>query len=124
MREAIVEAVLDLAAIIPRGRVLSYGDVAELLDAGGARLVGRIMSLHGAAVPWWRIIRANGSLPDELMEQAVAHYRREGTPLAEPAAWPARVRMAEARWVPRPEEFAAIEELRRKVSEPTDGMGP
>jgi alkylated DNA nucleotide flippase Atl1 len=123
MREAVVEAVLDLAAIVPPGRVLSYGDVAELLDVGGPRLVGRIMSLHGDAAPWWRIIRANGSLPDELMERAVVHYRREGTPLAAPAAGPAKVRMAQARWMPQEEEFAAIERLRRKVSEATDGMG-
>jgi alkylated DNA nucleotide flippase Atl1 len=123
MREAVVEAVLELAAIVPPGRVLSYGDVAELLEVGGPRLVGRIMSLHGEAAPWWRIIRANGSLPDALMARAVVHYRREGTPLAEPAAAPAKVRMAEARWMPHDEEFAAIERLRRKVSEATDGMG-
>jgi alkylated DNA nucleotide flippase Atl1 len=123
MREAVVEAVLDLAALVPRGRVLSYGDVAELLDTGGPRLVGRIMSLHGDAAPWWRIIRANGSLPDELMARAVVHYRREGTPLAEPTAGTAKVRMAQARWMPQDEDFAAIERLRRKVSEATDGMG-
>jgi alkylated DNA nucleotide flippase Atl1 len=123
MREAVVEAVLDLATIVPPGRVLSYGDVAELLDVGGPRLVGRIMSLHGDAAPWWRIIRANGSLPDELMARAVVHYRRERTPLVDPAAGPAKVRMAQARWMPQGEEFAAIERLRRKVSEATDGMG-
>ncbi|HEX5512473.1 MAG TPA: MGMT family protein, partial [Actinomycetales bacterium] len=35
------EAVLDVVARIPPGRVLSYGDVAELLGHGGPRLVGR-----------------------------------------------------------------------------------
>ncbi|MET1156348.1 MGMT family protein [Arthrobacter sp.] len=123
MREAVVEAVLDLAAIVPPGRVLSYGDVAELLEVGGPRQIGRIMSLHGDAAPWWRIIRANGSLPDDLMARALVHYRQEGTPLAEQAAGPAKVRMAQARWMPQDEEFAAIERLRSKVSEATDGVG-
>lgn len=123
MRESVVEAVLDLAAIVPSGRVLSYGDVAELLDTGGARLVGRIMFLYGAAVPWWRIIRADGSLPDELMARALPHYRGEGTPLT-PGTGPDKVRMAMARWTPQPADFAAIEQLRRKVSEATDGMDP
>jgi hypothetical protein len=31
--------------------------------------------------------------------------------------------MAQARWMPHDEDFAAIERLRRKVSEATDGMG-
>ncbi|MFF3038670.1 MGMT family protein, partial [Arthrobacter citreus] len=37
MREDFQEAVLAVAALIPPGRVLAYGDIAELLGAGGPR---------------------------------------------------------------------------------------
>ncbi|WP_461030147.1 MGMT family protein, partial [Streptomyces sparsus] len=53
------ERVLEVAELIPPGRVMTYGDVAEWLDEGGPRQVGRVMALHGAAVPWWRVVRAD-----------------------------------------------------------------
>ena len=45
------------------------------------RNVGRVMSTHGGSVPWWRVVRADGSLPPSHDEEARAHYREEGTPL-------------------------------------------
>lgn len=50
---------------IPRGRVATYGQVAELAGlAGHARQVG--YALHalpaGTTVPWHRVINARGSL--------------------------------------------------------------
>jgi alkylated DNA nucleotide flippase Atl1 len=75
------EAVLDAVEHIPPGRVLSYGDVAELVGRGGPRQVGRVMSLYGGAVPWWRVIRADGRPPQCHEGQAHEHYRAEGTPL-------------------------------------------
>ena len=55
--------VLDVAEAIPRGRVMSYGDIAEYLGEGGPRQVGRVMALWGGGVAWWRVIHADGSLP-------------------------------------------------------------
>ncbi|WP_396448347.1 MGMT family protein, partial [Actinomadura sp.] len=74
------EAVLDAVERIPPGRVMSYGDVAELVGSGGPRQVGRVMSLYGGAVPWWRVIRADGSPPRCHEGRAHEHYRAEGTP--------------------------------------------
>ena len=37
--------VLDVVDAIPAGQVMSYGDVAEYLGAGGPRQVGRVMDL-------------------------------------------------------------------------------
>lgn len=54
------ERVLDVADLIPPGRVMTYGDVAEWLGDGGPRQVGRVMALYGSAVPWWRVVRADG----------------------------------------------------------------
>lgn len=94
------EAVLDVVAAIPAGRVLSYGDVAEYLAEehprrGGARAVGRVMATRGAGVPWWRVLRADGSVVPALRERALAAYRAEGTPLLRGGS---RVDMARARW--------------------------
>ena len=54
MRTEYVEAVLELVALIPAGTAVAYGDVAELLGAGGPRQVGSVMSHYGNSVPWWR----------------------------------------------------------------------
>jgi len=125
MRREFVDAVLAVAALIPAGRVLSYGDIAELLGSGGARQVGRVMSLHGGAVAWWRVIRADGTLPNELMDRAVRRYQRELTPLMIREAGSApKVKMQSARWFPDDDDFDRIEEIRLKMSLPADGMEP
>ncbi|WGD38010.1 MGMT family protein [Lysinibacter sp. HNR] len=74
-------AVLDLVAQIPTGRVMSYGAVAATLGSRAARQVGKIMAHHGASVPWWRVVRADGHPPDSHAHAAHAHYLKEGTPL-------------------------------------------
>jgi len=91
------EAVLDLVDRIPPGRVLAYGDVAELLGRGGARQVGSVLSRYGSSAPWWRVIRVSGEAPAGLLDEALARWRAEGTPLAGGAPG-TRVDMARARW--------------------------
>src|SRR5215213_804467 len=81
MDEGYVELVLSAVEQIPRGQVASYGDIAELVGVAGPRLVGRVMSLHGAGVPWWRVVRADGRPVRGLEEQALELLRRDGTPL-------------------------------------------
>jgi alkylated DNA nucleotide flippase Atl1 len=77
------ERVLDLTERIPPGRVMTYGDVAEYLEEGGPRQVGRVMALYGAPVPWWRVVRADGNLLAGHELRALERYREEGTPLRE-----------------------------------------
>ncbi|MEU9555947.1 MGMT family protein [Streptomyces fumanus] len=77
------ERVLDATEAIPPGRVMTYGDVAEWLGEGGPRQVGRVMSLYGGGVPWWRVVRADGVLLPGHELEALARYREEGTPLKE-----------------------------------------
>ncbi|MFF9123703.1 MGMT family protein [Streptomyces sp. NPDC014889] len=77
------ERVLEVAEMIPPGCVMTYGDVAEWLERGGPRQVGRVMALYGGAVPWWRVVRADGVLLPGHELRALAHYRTEGTPLKE-----------------------------------------
>lgn len=79
------EVVLDLVEGVPPGRVTTYGLLAEAAKMrtgrGGPRQVGQLMSREGGGVPWWRVVRANGTLPEHLAARALAHYRDEGTPL-------------------------------------------
>ena len=90
--EAYVEAVLRAVEQIPPGSVASYGDIAEAVGGGGPRQVGRVMALHGAAVPWWRVVRADGSPARGHEREALQLLRAEGAPLRG-----ARVVMAHAR---------------------------
>jgi alkylated DNA nucleotide flippase Atl1 len=96
------EKVLDTVELIPPGRVMTYGDVAEWLGEGGPRQVGRVMAEYGGAVPWWRVVRSDGVLLAGHEQRALAAYREEGTPLrsAGPAAegHMPRLDMRGARW--------------------------
>ena len=136
MRMEYVEAVLELVALVPAGTAVAYGDVAELLGSGGARQVGSVLSHHGSAVPWWRVLKANGEAPPGHERDALARYLLEGTPLIGNHAdylrsgegrW--RVDLMAARWAPNDVEFdridAVADRLERtlhKLSAPDDEM--
>lgn len=93
--------VLDIVDAIPAGRVMSYGDVAVALGAGGPRQVGRVMALWGGGVAWWRVVHADGSLLGGHERAALEKYAIENTPLRRPAGGgPARIDMKRARQVP------------------------
>jgi methylated-DNA-protein-cysteine methyltransferase-like protein len=80
--------VYDLVKKIPRGRVMTYGQVAKALRLpGGARTAGRAMaaSPSGGGVPWHRVVGAGGRL---LIREPHASLQRkllesEGLSLAE-----------------------------------------
>lgn len=80
MEASFYEQVFEIARLIPRGRVSSYGAIAKALGAGGsARMVGYAMSNAGIAypkVPAHRVVNSSGLLtgkfhfsPPELMQQ-------------------------------------------------------
>lgn len=82
--EEYAELVLRCVDQVPRGRVTTYGAVAEVVGAlvggGGPRQVGSVMARHGSGVPWWRVVRADGSLPPSHQDEAQQSYLEEGTP--------------------------------------------
>jgi alkylated DNA nucleotide flippase Atl1 len=90
--EAAVHAVVRS---IPPGRVLSYGDVAEYLGRGGPRQVGAVMAGSDGELPWWRVIRADGSPPPGHEAECLAAQRAEATPMRPDGG---RVDMRRARW--------------------------
>lgn len=71
---------------IPAGRVLGYGHVAALLQKPrAARQVGYALAAlpPGADVPWWRVLRSDGSIALQ----------------GDPARGPLQVRLLEAEGV-------------------------
>jgi methylated-DNA-protein-cysteine methyltransferase related protein len=91
--EETLEQVRAVVASIPPGRVLSYGDVAELAGLRSARLVGRILAEDGADLPWHRVLRSNGTVAEHLRHRQLELLRAEGV-LAEGG----RVDMRRYRW--------------------------
>jgi alkylated DNA nucleotide flippase Atl1 len=50
-------------ANIPRGTVLTYGEVAEESGHPGAsRAVGNLLAHGDGALPWWRVVTSTGRL--------------------------------------------------------------
>lgn len=82
-----VESVLDAVELVPAGQVTTYGDVAlvvaRVLGRGGPRQVGTALREAGAAVPWWRVVRASGEPPAHKQSEAFALLRAEGCPVHE-----------------------------------------
>lgn len=78
--EEYVERVLSLVEQVPPGRVTTYGLIAETVG-GGPRQVGSVMAREGGGVPWWRVVRADGSLPPSHQGSARQEYLAEGTPM-------------------------------------------
>ena len=89
--ELLVERVLRAVECIPPGSVATYGDIAALVGAGPRR-VGRIMSVAGAAVPWWRVVDARGALGPG--RRALVHLADEGCALAAHRVDPGALRAA------------------------------
>ncbi|PRY63363.1 alkylated DNA nucleotide flippase Atl1 [Knoellia remsis] len=75
--ELTVERVLTVVELVPRGRVVSYGDIAGIVGIG-PRQVGSFMSRYAGGLPWWRVTNAAGDFPEELRERARPHWADEG----------------------------------------------
>lgn len=86
-------SVLDAVDKIPRGRVMSYSDVAEYVGAGSGRAVGTVMARFGSEVPWHRVLRNDGSCATHTSDRQLALLRAERVPMRGE-----RVDMAKARW--------------------------
>lgn len=71
------ERVFEIVRRIPPGRVMTYGQLADILGEGyTARTVGFVMHAAGDGVPWQRVINAQGAcstgrvvLPPDLQQR-------------------------------------------------------
>jgi methylated-DNA-protein-cysteine methyltransferase related protein len=98
------ERIRKVVVRIPRGRVMTYGDVARAAGMpGAARVVGYAMRALGPAVPWQRVlgrrsattahitigdVRSKGEQRRLLEKEGVKLDARGGVRLAE-FGWPA-----------------------------------
>ncbi|HEX4035246.1 MAG TPA: MGMT family protein [Solirubrobacteraceae bacterium] len=89
MKARSVEAILSAVREIPPGFVRTYGDVCP----GAPRFTGTALRGVGDRVPWWRVVRADGTLAagDEQRRRLEA----EGVPFL--SADPPRLDMRTAR---------------------------
>jgi methylated-DNA-protein-cysteine methyltransferase related protein len=99
----IAERIWQVVAMIPKGRVATYGQVAELAGLpGNARRVGRLLSQlpRRTRIPWHRVINASGgiSLPprSEGYVRQVARLVREGVKVSATG----RISLRQFRWNP------------------------
>ncbi len=76
------ERIWQVVAAIPKGRVATYGQVADLAGLPrAARLVGRTMSNlpKGSKLPWFRVLNSRGELS---FARDTASWRRQRDKLA------------------------------------------
>jgi len=67
--------ILEAVRVIPEGFVRTYGDVSP----GAPRLAGHVLkTVHHADLPWWRVVRADGSLA--AGDEQRARLQAEGVP--------------------------------------------
>jgi alkylated DNA nucleotide flippase Atl1 len=66
--------VLERVRSVPEGFVRTYGDVSP----GAPRFAGTVLFSTSEDVPWWRIVRADGSLAKGERQRAL--LEEEGVP--------------------------------------------
>jgi alkylated DNA nucleotide flippase Atl1 len=91
------ERILACIESIPPGRVMTYGDVAELAGTPSARIVGRVLAQDDGSVPWHRVLKADGSLAEHLYSEQRQRLLAEGVRFRGD-----RVELAAFRWDGRP----------------------
>ncbi|MEU2347521.1 MGMT family protein [Modestobacter sp. NPDC049651] len=74
------EAVFDAVEAIPPGRVSTYGAIGRLVGVGPRR-VARALAGGGGAVPWFRVVRADGSAAEPVRVRQLALLAAEGVPV-------------------------------------------
>jgi methylated-DNA-protein-cysteine methyltransferase related protein len=83
------QTILARVRRVPPGYVTTYGD----LSPGAPRHAGRVLSQTRSGVPWWRVVRSDGTWPKGSEQRA--RLLAEGAPLRGQ-----RVVMAQARMPP------------------------
>ncbi|WP_439663401.1 MGMT family protein [Lentzea sp. HUAS TT2] len=107
MDEEIHEKVRDVIRSIPRGRVATYGDIADLAKAPSPRLVGRILNEDGHDLPWQRVLKADGTCAPHLRDTQLQLLHDEGVPNLD-----GKVNLREYRW----------EDARKEEAEDVPGL--
>ena len=95
------DAVYELVAKIPKGRVMTYGDIATLCGlAYCARFVGGIAHFGPTNLPWHRVVNRFGGLASGYYGGKAGHQKdleAEGFVVMDNKI----VDFAEKRWIPK-----------------------
>ena len=76
--DEIADSVLLAVESVPPGRVVTYGQLARLVGRGGPRAAARVLATRGGDVPWWRVVRADGTIAPQLVAQATPLLAADG----------------------------------------------
>jgi alkylated DNA nucleotide flippase Atl1 len=68
-------AIVERIRSIPRGSVQTYGGI----DPAAPRLVGRVLATTHQNLPWHRVVRADGSIPQGKVQRDL--LLKEGVPM-------------------------------------------
>ena len=89
--------VYAIVAMVPRGRVVSYGQIARMLgNPGAARQVGWAMRVCPDELPWQRVVKADGTIAGggfsalrrALLEDEGVPFTPDGRVDMEACRWP------------------------------------
>ena len=110
--------VLDVVNTVPKGKVVSYGQVALLAGVPrAARQVGNILCHFGETTPWWRVINNAGRISTVGHEHGLLnqedYLRKEGVEVDEKL----RIDIEKFRWRPNQETINKLELEDEKVEE-------
>ena len=62
------DCVYEIVSQIPCGKVVSYGQIARMLNAPrSARIVGFAMNKCPEGLPWYRVVKSDGSIADGVL---------------------------------------------------------
>jgi len=87
------EAVFDVVERIPPGRVSTYGAIGRLIGIGPRRVARALSSGGGGAVPWFRVVRADGTAAEPVRVRQLELLAGEGVPVRD-----GRVDLAAVGW--------------------------
>jgi alkylated DNA nucleotide flippase Atl1 len=79
--EDVDEAVFDVVETIPAGRVSTYGAIGRLVGVGPRRVARALSGGGGAAVPWHRVVRADGTAAEPVRVRQLELLAAEGVPM-------------------------------------------
>ena len=95
------DAVYDLVSKIPKGRVMTYGDIATLCgQANAARIVGGLAHFGPMELPWQRVVNRFGGLASGYYGGKAGHQKDlevEGIKIKDFQI----VNFKEVRWLPK-----------------------
>ena len=87
------EAVFDAVERIPAGRVSSYGAIGRIVGVGPRRVARALSGGGGGAVPWYRVLRADGTAAEPVRVHQLRLLAGEGVPMRD-----GRVDMSAVGW--------------------------